>query len=119
MESVLGVVVLIIIYAVVFVVKSLTSKDAGVEAKPIDGEAFPKFPALELPEMDEISEPEVKHKRSDRSPAKNHSAMQIIRERANTVTEQPVSSAGKGVRIKTRSEAKRAFIHSEIFNRKY
>ena len=46
MESVLGVVVLIIIYAVVFVVKSLTSKDAGVEAKPIDGEAFPNFRLL-------------------------------------------------------------------------
>lgn len=113
MEAVLSILVLAVIYSVVFVVKSLTSKNPGVEAKPLMGEVFP--------EIKIYGEPLQQREDVPQTPVKKIVKTEVAsRQPAPTVTTPAVEKKGHGkFAIKGKSEAKKAFVYSEIFNRKY
>ena len=111
MEAVLSILVLAVIYSVVFVVKSLTSKNPGVEAKPLMGEVFPEIKIYGEPLQQREEVPQIPVKKE----LKTETA---ARQPAPAVATPAVEKKGKFA-IKGRSEAKKAFIYSEIFNRKY
>lgn len=142
MEAVLFIVVAAFLYSMLHVVKSLASKDAGVDAKPVAGEVFPTIEVFnEEPEVVAPSIPEPKRKRGLRplavpppevvapsipEPPKRKNGL-----RPSAATPPPVDGGdekpehaeqsvnGKLARLSERSEAKTAFIYSELFNRKY
>lgn len=143
MEAVLFIVVAAFLYSMLHVVKSLASKDAGVDAKPVAGEVFPTIEVFnEEPEVAAPSIPELpKRKRGLRplavpppevvapsipEPPKRKNGL-----RPSAATPPPVDGGdekpghaeqsvnGKLARLSERSEAKTAFIYSELFNRKY
>lgn len=120
MESIVSIVALIAIYSLIAIVKVVFSKDGGVEAKPDIGEAFPSIEPL-----DPIEEP---------SPVKNTSKKSTVRTFCtapdnrriflNPGTEEPKPASNENqkadkIMMKSKSDAKRAFIYSEVFNRKY
>ena len=113
METVLSLVVIAVIYSVVFVVKSLTSKNPGVEAKPMMGEVFPeiKIYGERLPQ----------HEEAPVRPVKKNVKMETAAKQPAAPVAVPAAEKKELGRyaIKGKSEAKRAFIYSEIFNRKY
>lgn len=113
METVLSLVVIGVIYSVVFVVKSLLAKNPGVDAKPVMTEVFPEIKACEMPFLQEDMQPRKKEKKAIRT---------VSKEKPHEVVEEPVVEEKKEHRrisLGGKSEAKRAFIYSEIFNRKY
>ena len=113
MELVLSLVAIGIIYSVVFLVKSLLAKNPGVDAKPMMTEVFPEIRLFESqPVYDEA--PVLKKDNRNIKPLNRTEPVQKSDE--NKVDE---IVKNKRFSINNKSEAKRAFIYSEIFNRKY
>ena len=112
METVLSLVAIGIIYSVVFLVKSLWAKNPGVEAKPLS-EVFPEIKMYE------------QHAGADEIPVPQKEKVNVKPVRMSKPIEKPVEKKvdevvkHKRFSISNKSEAKRAFIYSEIFNRKY
>lgn len=130
-ESIIAVVVLVIVYSVSFIIKTL-SKKGEVIVKPLSKEPFPTIEVLEpsegystIPESSAGTQQTVSAAGSCVSSA--GSKKQIIarsaQHTASYVKSNPPSDTkhkqGKGIAMKSLSDAKRAFIYSEIFNRKY
>ena len=113
MEVVLSLVVIGIIYSVVFLVKSLLAKNPGVEAKPLMTEVFPEINMYE------------QQTDADETPVSQKEKVNVKPVRMSKPIEKPVEKKvdevvkHKRFSISNKSEAKRAFIYSEIFNRKY
>ena len=143
MEAVLFIVVAAFLYSMLHVVKSLASKDAGVDAKPVAGEVFPTIEVFnEEPEVVAPSIPELPKRKNGLRPlavpppevvAPSMPGPSKIKNvlRPSAATPPPVDGGdekpghaeqsvnGKLARLSERSEAKTAFIYSELFNRKY
>lgn len=127
MESLLFFVIAAFVYSMFHVVKSLSSTDADVDGKPVAGEVFPTIEifneeaTMEAPQQPVVQQTVVrraatvpKQRPVERVLSKiSHSKAQP-QERAE---EQP--QATERIRLSGKSDAKRAFIYSEIFNRKY
>ena len=124
MGSLVSLLVLGAIYAVVYVVKNL-APSGGKDAK-VFGEEFPEVEVLEpQPEFVAPMPGKSAEKRSSKTRQKRDGASKPVSQ------PQPVhpveegkddkkpASEGRLVRLNNKSEAKRAFIYSEIFNRKY
>lgn len=124
MESIITVVVLVIVYSVSFIIKTL-SKEGDVTVKPLSQEAFPTIEVLE-PTEGYSTIPESSGD-TQQSVSAAGSKQQIIARSAQRTTSNVKATApsatkhkqGKGIALKSLSDAKRAFIYSEIFNRKY
>ena len=136
MGSLVSLLVFGAIYAVVYVVKNL-APSGGKDAK-VFGEEFPEVEVLEpapVPEFVAPAPEKTSKKRSSRAKQKrvwNGSASGTVpkpqpRPVQPVAAEIPVPEKSEGeaaakerlVRLHGKSEAKRAFIYSEIFNRKY
>lgn len=124
MGSLVSLLVLGAIYSVVYVVKNLGGKE---DARPF-GESFPTIDVLEpetgtetwteAPAMQVVSPTRnVETQRVRKKEAGNAPQTIAVETPENNVPE-PVRE-GRLVKIGNKSEAKRAFIYSEIFNRKY
>lgn len=143
METVLPILVLAVVYTVSYVMKNLSGKESGEDGKSIFGESFPTieiFAPGEKPE-EKPERPTIVVAQGDTSVAKSKS--KIVQQRSKIKMEQPCSlfqtqkhvppasrevappvpdksqAQERLVRFGTKSDAKRAFIYSEIFNRKY
>ena len=138
MGSLVSLLVLGAIYSIVYVVKNLGSSTG--EGKQVFGESFPEVEVLEpapVPEFVAPAPEKTSKKRSSRAKQKrvwNGGASGTIPqpqprpcpvqpvEAEMPVPEKSEDEAAAGerlVRLRGKSEAKRAFIYSEIFNRKY
>ena len=125
MEEIIPILAISVIYFVVYVVRNLSPsrKDAAGEERTF-GESFPTVEILE-PAQDASGHVAVSPKsRRKVSPdvASNATATSVQKEKAAAVAKEPVApkdSHAKKVPLSTKSDAKRAFIYSEIFNRKY
>ncbi|MBQ3244579.1 MAG: hypothetical protein IJB01_08235 [Bacteroidaceae bacterium] len=119
MEGLFFIVIAAFVYSVYSVVKSFTSDDAGVDVKPITGEVFPTIDVFNTV----VEEPVVRE--NNRAKHKPVAHKRVDTDRPRTVVqqkEQPQEEKAAGerlVRFSNKSDAKRAFIYSEIFNRKY
>lgn len=120
MESILGVVILII----VFIVKAVLSSK-GADAEPVMGEAFPKIDPIEpvddckVHAVEPLQEVITKDAKNTSEPM----PIQVV-ETSNPklVNPKPVVSEEnrrEKVEMKCKSDVRRAFLYSEIFNRKY
>lgn len=123
MESIVSIVALIAVYSLIAIVKVVFSKDGGVEAKPVMGEAFPEIECLEPEELP--GEPRIVKDTSKKSKVRDFAKLSDNRSisfESDAEAPAPVSSERRNsdkVIMKSKSDAKRAFIYSEVFNRKY
>ena len=119
MESIISLLVIGAIYSVVFVVKNLGGKEGG---KPF-GESFPTIDVLE-PENETAtpaSQVIVPADTVGKQKPRNKSTVQTQHTTTTTPANKVAEPAREGrlVKLGCKSEAKRAFLYSEIFNRKY
>jgi hypothetical protein len=125
MGSLISLLVLGAIYSIVYVVKRLSPPQDG--GKQVFGEAFPEIemqepqpeyvaPAREAVPERHPSKPERKHRgASQPQPVRPVAA----EEAAFDKNEEKQATGERFVRLGNKSEAKKAFIYSEIFKRKY
>ena len=114
------VVILVALYIVISALRSLKSKNSDVQGAPINGEIFPKIDVYNQMEPQEsyecIGNP---------GPAavKSKPKKKIVQEKISKIAATPETVTDKDetkkILLKSRSEARRAFIHSEILKRKY
>lgn len=125
METIISLLLFGAIYSIVYVAKSLSGKPGGNGREPFFGEEFPTIEILEPEQEQPFAEPEPilqpvakslpeppkqRRKPVDRSPQTSApSATKTI----------GVEKKKRLVELNSKSDAKRAFIYSEIFNRKY
>ena len=123
METVISLLVLGAIYLVMFVMRSLSTPQGEEGGKPVFGEGFPTI---------EVLQPETETKTvATGAPTVSAPAAPVVQKdrMANRLShvdssaqpakkEEPVKH-GRLVALNSKSDAKRAFIYSEIFNRKY
>lgn len=124
METIISLLVLGAVYLISYVMKSLSASQGEEGGKPVFGEGFPTI---------EVLKPE-----SPASPVASDTVATPIRRVEPAVTPKRVSTplpqaenANKNLKnenctkkerlvaLKSKSDAKRAFIYSEIFDRKY
>ena len=120
MGSIVSLLVLGAIYSVVFVVKNLGGKEGG---KPF-GESFPTIDVFE-PESETAtpaSQVVVPTRTVETQRPCNNSVVHTPNSTATTTPANKLAEPareGRLVKLGNKSEAKRAFLYSEIFNRKY
>lgn len=134
MGSLISLLVLGAIYSIVYVVKTLRptpEKDGG----QLFGESFPTIEVLE-PEQERESvfpveppviqpvaspaaTPKVKAPHRGASSRRPSNLVQTMAQEKRDTGLESVPRHGAAVKINSKSEAKRAFLYSEIFNRKY
>lgn len=121
------------IYAVIFVVKSLGSKDADVKGTPVAppkqifwNEEVPKevFPNIDLRNLEKseyfmIGELDESKNHIKISSSPKHSGVPSPVEEKSAEQLSGADKIEKRISLRNSSEAKRAFIYSEILNRKY
>lgn len=124
MESILSIVLLIVIYSVISIVKTLSGK-GDVNANPADGEVFPEVEFLEpeepvTPAPVRSGAPERERPRR-RAHGGNHSPVPTGDGHVAADVRESGDEEQKDKRFsfKGKSDAKRAVIYSEILNRKY
>ena len=119
MESIISLLVIGAIYSVVFVVKNLGGKEGG---KPF-GESFPTIDVLEqdAEPATHVSQVIVPADIVGKQKPRNKSSVQTQHTTTTTPANKVAEPAREGrlVKLGSKSEAKRAFLYSEIFNRKY
>ncbi|MBO5806613.1 MAG: hypothetical protein J6Q98_00255 [Bacteroidaceae bacterium] len=119
MESIIAIVILGIVYSIVFTLRSAMSKNADVKARPVMQEAFPQIEILESEEPADNVTPTVVEQ-TPVGKAASRGTISVNRPLAVSETSLiPFQGKEKRFRLKGKTEAKRAFIYSEIFNRKY
>lgn len=127
MESLIPLLVFGIIYAVVHIIKATLPGNEDVEAEPVT-EEYSAEPDEYGPEFEQAPkqviyvEPEPKPKPKKRMPKRTvPSKKEPVRTTSGAPVQQEAEKETQKERItiKSGSEAKRAFIYSEIFNRKY
>lgn len=115
------------IYAVVHIIKATLPSNEDVEAEPVT-EEYSAEPDEYGPEFEQAPqqviyvEPEPKPKPKKRMPKRTvPSKKEPVRTTSGAPVQQKAEKETQKERItiKSGSEAKRAFIYSEIFNRKY
>ena len=110
------------VYFIYHIIKSLASKHDDVQGTPIGGEVFPKIDIYDQTDSEGTTEYSINsktdgiHQKSTPKPAPKAKP-------AKSATEAPAVMGSKNektkISLKNRSEAKRAFIHAEILKRKY
>ena len=127
MESLIPLHVFGMIYAVVHIIKATLPGNEDVEAEPVT-EEYSAEPDEYGPEFEQAPqqviyvEPEPKPKPKKRMPKRTvPSKKEPVRTTSGAPVQQKAEKETQKERItiKSGSEAKRAFIYSEIFNRKY
>mgnify|MGYP003412747851 CR=1 FL=1 len=125
MESLFPLLVFGMIYAVVYMIKAALSGKEGVEVKPVT-EEYSAEPDEYGPEFEQAPqqviyvEPEPKPKKRMRKRTDPNKKEPVRTTSGAPVQQEAEKEAQKErITIKSGSEAKRAFIYSEIFNRKY
>ena len=118
MSEIVYLLILVGVYSVVFVVKQLTAKHDDVKGTPLGGEVFPRV-EMYNPATSEVHDEYMVHPKPQDVPkpaAVNEKKYTPI----TTATELTANENDKEkISLKSRSEAKRAFIHAEILKRKY
>ena len=105
-------------YSVYFVIKSLKSKHNDVKGIPLEGEVFPGIDVYNQKEFGNYEDSSNMH--SVEQVPKPVAKKNIVEEKARKVAQIVGDKDDKvSISLKKRSEAKRAFIHAEILNRKY
>lgn len=125
MSSIVSILIFGAVYLVVYVVKSLGATPGNDGGKPF-GESFPSIEILEPERSEPVPAPTptvVAPKRPAREPGpQRHSVQKPARVAAPSEPEkespEPVRRE-RLVKFGSKSDAKRAFLYSEIFNRKY
>jgi hypothetical protein len=120
--------IMVAIYVIFFVIKNLSpdAKDADVDARPLDGEAFPTVEIFNE-QAEEPFRTVSSTVNSDMAKAvpgmvkQEHRPKVNPKEKKNKPVAAPLqeSEEKNPVSLRKRSEAKKAFIHAEILNRKY
>lgn len=108
-------VVVVAIYAVAYVVKSLMSGNVDVKGTPVMGEAFPKIDVYNG-FNDDTKEQQIVQPAEMKSKKPLNTSNNFIGEKTVVVEKEKKE---KHFSLKKRSDARRAFIHAEILNRKY
>ena len=109
--------ILIFIGAMVIAVVSQYTKNKKKPVAGSPGEVLEEmFPEIEFSQETMDVEPQLKPIRRKVSAPKQTSPKQVSQAQAPP---PPVPQSSNKIRLNTRQEARRAFIHSEIFNRKY
>ena len=125
MGSLISLLVFGAIYSIVYVVKRLSPPQDG--GKQVFGEAFPEIemqePQPEYVAPARAAAPEGRSSKPERK-ARGASQPQPVRpvaaeEAAFDKNEEKQATGERFVRLGNKSEAKKAFIYSEIFKRKY
>lgn len=125
MEGIISLVIFGMIYAVVYMIKAALSGNEGVEVKPLT-EEYSTEPDEYGPEFEQAPqqviyvEPEPKPKKrmpkrtvpSKKEPVRTTEGGPVLHKAEKETQKERIT-------IKSGSEAKRAFIYSEIFNRRY
>lgn len=122
METIISLLVVGVIYSAIYVVKRLISKSVDAAGAPVMGEPFPHIEVLETEERGPGESPLKREAGRRKTPEFGEKESRTAHE--NRSTSDSSSSAddkpkGKRFSISDKSEAKRAFIYAEIFNRKY
>ena len=122
MSEIVYLLILAGVYSVVFVVKQLAAKHDDVKGTPVGGEVFPRVEVYNPSESEvydecpvcpkplDVPEPAVKQVAVHKT---KYSPIAAVQEATSDKTEK------EKISLKSRSEAKRAFIHAEILKRKY
>ena len=125
METVISLLVLGAIYLISYVMKSLSATQGEEGGKPILGEGFPTIEVLQPETETKATTPCVPKKTTVPAPhveAENRTVTRLSQVDTKLQTlkkdETPVKHE-RLVALNSKSDAKRAFIYSEIFNRKY
>ncbi|MBO7231107.1 MAG: hypothetical protein J6V20_06860 [Bacteroidaceae bacterium] len=109
--------ILVAVYVVVFVVKTLSSKADDVKGTPVMGDVFPKIEVYNE-SVNEYKPKEPVQQAVSRKKEPLRPARRVVVEKQPETTEK-VADEDKSISLKKKSEARRAFIHAEILNRKY
>ena len=125
MESIISLVVFGTIYAVVYIIKAAFSGNEDVEEESVTEEYSTEADEYE-PEFEQAP-PQVIYVEPEPKPKKRMPKRTVPskKEPVRTTSGAPVQQKAEKetqkerITIKSGSEAKRAFIYSEIFNRKY
>lgn len=119
-ETVLSL-ILLAVYFIVYVVKHIMKEHPDVKGTPIENDPFPETGASWFGVSEENTEDKAAVNKSVKKTVVPIKTAEKNKQKA--VPESTVVDAGNDKVLKTslrnRSEAKRAFIHAEILNRKY
>ena len=118
MEEVIQILVFVVAMIIAVVSQSAKNKKKSTTSSPEDvlEDVFPDIEVTQAPEV--ISPQPIRPKKAASKRTSRQAkpaALTVDSSTPPTSSEKPVQK----VRISTREEARRAFIHSEIFNRKY
>ena len=122
MTQLIGFLIAIGAYSIYLVIKSLNTNHSDVKGTPVGGEVFP---TIKMYTPDEKTYEEYIKIPDTNTTTKTTTRKSYTERKKETKTISPVPSVGteneniSKITLKNRSEAKRAFIHAEIFNRKY
>lgn len=126
METLIYLIVIFLLYSIVQVVKALMSKNTDVKGTPYLGEAFPSIDTMnEQPHRPDFFESVVSDNTVRRESPKVVGRNDIKAQQRGDVHEKnvqddvPSCKKERLVSLRSRSAAKRAFIETEVLNRKY
>ena len=122
MSEIVYLLVLAGVYLVIFVVKQLVAKHDDVKGTPIGGEVFPRVEVYNPGDLEVYDECTVCPKpQGVPEPAVKSATVHEKKYSPVVATQEIVAekSAKEKISLKSRSEAKRAFIYAEILKRKY
>lgn len=116
MEEIIQIVVFVAAMAIAAIVKSSKGKEQPATPSPQDilEEVFPSTSHMQ-PKEESLQAQPVRPIKTKRVPRKANSPIVEPQETPSATLPRPKSS----IKLNTRAEARKAFIHSEIFNRKY
>ena len=126
MKEIIPILVFAVIYFVMYVLRNLSpsNKESAGETQTF-GDSFPDVEILE-PDRDvavHVAAPPKNRRKVSPDVASNATTTAAPKDKAAAaVAKEPVTpkeSHTRAVPLSTKSEAKRAFLYSEIFNRKY
>lgn len=123
MGSILSILIFGAVYLIIYVVKSLGSAPGKVDGKRTLGENFPQFEVLEPQQEYSAHATPVDAARSiDAGRRRNTSASHKAAVAVSPAPEKKSEETARKerlVKIENKTDAKRAFLYSEIFSRKY
>jgi hypothetical protein len=123
MGTILFILIFGAVYLIIYVVKSLGSALGEVDGKRTLGENFPQFEVLEPQQENSAHVTSVDAARSiDAGRRRNNSASHKAAVAVSSAPEKKSEETARKerlVKIENKTDAKRAFLYSEIFSRKY
>ena len=105
--------IVIIAVAVIQQISKASKKEKVTSPREVLADMFPEVEG----EEQVLSPAPVRHK--PKSPRKQNQPMAVPKQPVSLLTENKKQSNTIPIKLSTKEEARRAFIYSEIFNRKY